>query len=375
MLIKRYIQLKIEDELFKGKVVILYGARQVGKTTLVKQIAKKYDGEYFNCEEPEIQAAFADKGSQDIRQFLGKGDLFVLDEAQSIENIGRKLKILVDAYPDLQIIATGSSSFELANQVVEPLTGRKITFMLYPLSVLELEQKYKEQDLRRRLDDFLRFGTYPEVVNKDYNSVENYIKEIAGSYLFRDIFRYKEVKSSEFLMKLLQALALQMGNEVSYTELANLLGADKKTIARYIDLFEKAFILFKLPPLSRNLRKELSKKRKIYFYDLGIRNSLINNFNQLDLRTDVGAIFENFFIVERMKKLSFDRQGYNKYFWRTHDQKEIDYVEDFDGILSAYELKWSPSKKVSLPKDFAESYEGSEFEIVNKENIFEVLRT
>jgi hypothetical protein len=247
--------------------------------------------------------------------------------------------------------------------------------MLYPLSVLELEQKYKEQDLRRRLDDFLRFGTYPEVVNKDYNSVENYIKEIAGSYLFRDIFRYKEVKSSEFLMKLLQALALQMGNEVSYTELANLLGADKKTIARYIDLFEKAFILFKLPPLSRNLRKELSKKRKIYFYDLGIRNSLINNFNQLDLRTDVGAIFENFFIVERMKKLSFDRQGYNKYFWRTHDQKEIDYVEDFDGILSAYELKWSPSKKVSLPKDFAESYEGSEFEIVNKENIFEVLRT
>lgn len=374
-MLKRTIQSEITKYLFKGRIIVLYGPRRVGKTTISRQILNDYSGKtrYINCEEPDVQAAFMSKTSQDMRQFLGDVDLVVMDEAQAIKDIGLKLKLLVDTYNDLQIIATGSSSFELSNSVIEPLTGRKYEFMLYPFSVNEIRAELDATEIRRRFDDMLRYGLYPDVFNSDYRDVEVLLKELTSSYMFKDIFKFQGIRNPEFLMRLLQTLALELGKEVSFTELAGTLSMDKKTVARYVELLEKAFVIFRLTPLSRNLRKELGKNRKIYFYDLGVRNSLINNYNQLELRNDVEALWENFVILERKKLMDNMQRTYSSYYWRTYDQKSIDYVEEMEGKILAKDLYWDESSKGKEQSEFMEAYEGSEFGSVGEDNVLEFV--
>ncbi|MBU3942958.1 ATP-binding protein, partial [Patescibacteria group bacterium] len=288
-LIKRTIQKNIEKNLFKGKIIIIYGSRQVGKTTLVKEILKKYpkNSEYFNCDEPDIRQALTDKTSTEIKSFLGNKKIIVLDEAQRVKNIGLSLKLIIDNFSDIQIIATGSSSFDLSNKIKEPLTGRKIEFYLYPISVKELKSVYSALEINRLMEERMIFGMYPDIIlNRE--DKEQRLKELSFSYLYKDALAYQNIKNPEVLEKLLQALALQISNEVSYNELAETVGVDKNTIANHIQILEKAFVIFRLRPFSRNLRNELKKMRKIYFYDTGVRNALINNFNPVNLRQDKG---------------------------------------------------------------------------------------
>lgn len=368
ILIKRTIQKRVEKSLFKGKVVVIYGARQVGKTTLIKEIQKKHfrDAVYLNCDEPDIREAFTEATSTELKSFIGDKKLVFLDEAQRVKNIGITLKLLVDNYPNTQVVATGSSSFDLSNEIVEPLTGRKREFYLHPFSLKELEQIYSKLETRRILERRMLMGMYPEVVKRQ-SEAETTLKEISRSYLYKDVLRYQKIKNPDVLERLLQALALQIGNEVSYNELASLLGIDKKTVARYIWILEKAFVIFRLGPYSRNLRKELRKLRKIYFFDMGIRNALINNLNPLRLRQDVGALWENFMISERVKINSNRGSDKRVYFWRTHQQQEIDYLEEAGGKLYGFEFKWR-REKFRKPKAFLDAYPGSKLELVNKEN-------
>lgn len=366
-IIPRQIQKSFENSLFQGKVVILYGARQVGKTTLVREIQKKYADEaiYFNCDEPDIRQALTDKTSTELKEFLGNKKLVILDEAQRIKNIGLTLKLLIDSYPQMQIIATGSSSFDLSNKIAEPLTGRKFEFHLYPLSLEELKSIYSDLEIDRLLEQRMIFGMYPEIVNAQGDAGAR-LKELATSYLYKDILQFQNIKNNEAIEKLLQALALQIGNEVSYNELAQMTGIDKNTVSSYIHILEKAFIIFRLGPFSRNLRNELKKLRKIYFYDTGIRNVLINNLNPLDLRQDKGALWENFMISERQKFNNNHDKSPNAYFWRTLQGQEIDYIEDAGGKISAYEFKWQ-KEKFRQPRAFAEAYK-SEVVLINKGN-------
>lgn len=366
-IIKRKIQENIENNLFKGKIIIIYGARQTGKTTLVQEIQKKYpnDSYYLNCDEPDIREALTDKTSTEIKDFFGGKKLIIIDEAQRVKNIGLTLKLIADNFPSCQIIATGSSSFDLSNKISEPLTGRKIEYFLYPFSLEELRTIYSDLEINRLLERRLVFGMYPEIVlNGD---AERKIKDIAKSYTYKDILQYQNIKNPEALEKLLQALALQIGNEVSYNELANTVSVEKNTIINYLRILEKAFIIFKLPPFSRNLRNELKKLRKIYFFDTGIRNALINNFNPLNLRQDTGALWENFIISERIKYNNNHNLNKNIYFWRTRQKQEIDYLEESGGRLAAFEFKWR-KEKLKKFKTFLAAYPGSTIELVNRDN-------
>ncbi len=373
MIITRTIQKDLEKALFKGKIVILYGARQVGKTTLVKQIIEQHknDSVYLNCDEPDIRNALTDKSSTELKAFVGSRRLVVIDEAQRVKNIGLTLKLMADNFPETQVIATGSSSFELSGKVSEPLTGRKIEFFLYPFSVKELSQKYSPLETDRLLLDLLVFGSYPGVIFSGPDR-EKLARELATSYSYKDILAYQDIRNPELLEKLLQALALQIGGEVSYTELAQLLGVNKATIENYVRILEKAYIIFRVGPFSRNIRNELKKKRKIYFYDLGLRNALINNFNPISLRQDVGNLWENFMICERIKRNNNSGVAANIYFWRTTDGKEIDYIEDAGGVLSGYEFKWQKSN-FTAPKNFLESYPGSSVKLINRHNYSEFI--
>lgn len=368
MIIKRTIQKEIEQLLFKKKIIVIYGARQVGKTVLVKEIQKK-DSEnsiYFNCDEPDIREALTEKTSTEIKAFLGNKKLVIIDEAQRIKNIGLTLKLLFDNFPDIQIIATGSSSFELSNKIAEPLTGRKFEFYLYPFSFEELSAIYSEIETGRLLERMMLFGMYPDIALSKDDS-EKKLKDLARSYSYKDILQYQNIRNPEILEKLLQALALQIGNEVSYGELANLLGIDKNTVSNYIQILEKAFIIFRLGPFSRNLRNELKKLRKIYFYDNGIRNALINNFNPVNLRQDIGALWENFAISERQKYLNNHGIDKQVYFWRTKQKQEIDYLEELGGKLSGFEFKWN-KEKFRPPKVFLKAYPESEIELISRNN-------
>ena len=368
MIIKRQIQERVEKVFFKGKAVVIYGARQVGKTTLIQMIQKKYPGKsvYLNCDEPDVREDLTNTTSTEIRTLIGNKKLVFLDEAQRVKNIGLTLKLMVDNFPKIQVVATGSSSFDLSNQIVEPLTGRKYEFFLYPFSLGELKQIFSKREIKRLLARRIVLGMYPEVVKKESES-EIILKEITRSYLYKDVLQYRQIKNPELLEKLLQALALQVGNEVSYNELANLLGLDKKTVATYIQILEKAFIVFRLRPYARNLRKELTKLRKIYFYDTGVRNALINNLNPLRLRSDVGPLWENFLISERIKANHNYGLEPNIYFWRTHQQQEIDYLEETGGKLFAFEFKWG-NKKAKEPSIFAKTYPKSQWQLVNQDN-------
>ena len=370
----RAIEPGIEAALFKGKAVVIYGARQVGKTTLVRDILAKYPERalYLNCDEPDIRVALADRTSTELRALIGRKTLVAIDEAQRVRNIGLTLKLLVDTFPDVQVIATGSSSFELSNTISEPLTGRKVEFHLFPLSVAELLSQETPLESQRLLELRLRFGTYPGVLAAD--DPASAILEIAQSYLYRDVLEYQTVRNPDQLRRLLQALALQVGSEVSYNELAQLVGLDKATVNRYVALLEQAYIIFHLPPFSRNLRKELAKLRKVYFCDLGVRNALINNFNPLEMRSDVGALWENFFINERTK-LNHNRcRHVNTYFWRTYDGAEIDYLEEAGGQLVGFECKWAATGW-RLPSAFTAAYPEASAHLVNRANYLDHLST
>ena len=375
--IPRAIEETIKKNLFKGKVIIIYGARQTGKTTLVKKIladCSKVSSKYINCDEEDFRLLLTEATtSTQLKEIIGENQLVILDEAQRVPNIGLKLKLLVDNFPNQQIIATGFSSFELSQNIVEPLTGRNLQFWLHPFSLKELRNIFDKVEIKRMLETFLIYGCYPAVVNA--SSLEEkriLISSIAQDYLFKDILKFRGIKAEQTAKKLLQALALQLGNEVSLNELANLVGVSKETVASYLEILEKAFIIFTLPPFSRNLRKEIGKLRKVYFYDLGIRNALINNQNPLSLRADVGAMFENFVIVEKKKEENFVGNLKNLYFWRTYAKQEIDLVEEIGGRLYAYEIKWQKTKG-KPPKAWKETYPNSSWQLVNNQNFLEVI--
>lgn len=377
MYILREIEEKIKKNLFKEQAVIIYGPRQAGKTTLVKNILKNFSGKktkYINCDEADYRKLLDEaETSTQLKNIIGDSSLTVLDEAQRMKNIGLKLKLLIDSFPKQQIVATGSSSFDLGQAIVEPLTGRALEFWLYPFSLKELSVIWDKVELNRRLENFLIYGSYPQVYKAaSLEDKKLSIKKIAENYLYKDVLKFENIRGSDVIRKLLEALALQLGNEVSFTELASLVGISKETVRRYLDILEKAFIIFKLRPFSRNLRKELGKLHKIYFWDLGIRNSLINNFNLLSLRNDVGALWENFIIAEKAKEQTDIGKKIPLYFWRTYDQQEIDLVIDKDGKLSGFEIKWQKSRR-KPPKAWEEGYPQASWQIVNKDNYWELL--
>ena len=372
---ERKIEPLIKSNLFKKSILILYGARQVGKTTLVKKILQDYDSipsRYLNCDEADIQKLFLEADtSVALKHIIGGAKLVVIDEAQRVRNIGLKLKLLIDNFPETQILATGSSSFELANDVSEPLTGRSIEFWLYPLAVSEIYKAGDGLAFNRDLENLLIYGSYPNVVlslGLDEKKIE--IGKISNNYLYKDLLKFQDLKGSEVIRKLLEGLALQMGNEVSYVELGRLVGVSKQTAETYVDILEKAYIVFKLRPFSRNLRKELGKLRKIYFYDLGVRNVLINNYNPLSLRSDVGQLWENFVISEKKKRDNFTGNRQLLYFWRTYEKQEIDLVEESSGVLKAHEVKWLKGR-THPPKAWREAYSNSTWQTVTKNNFFE----
>jgi len=375
----RKIQERIEKWLFQNKVIILYGARQVGKTTLAKHILancekqKNLKTSYFNCEDPIVADSLIGKSAQQIHNFLETPDVVVLDEAQSVQNIGRILKIYHDQYPQVQIIATGSSSFDLANQINEPLTGRSVEFKIYPLSISEITQKQNQLSLKSNLPKFLLYGLYPDIVDKNNEISRELVINLSKKYLFKDILNVEGIKNSNLVYKILKALAYQLGNEVNYTKLANLVESNKNTVERYIDILEKSFIIFRLPAFSSNERNEISKTKKIYFYDVGMRNALIEDFGDLNLRSDIGGIWENFCILEMLK--TYENEGKNGqfYFWRTYTQQEIDLIVKENSLLHCYEFKWNDRKKAKLPNSFKESYPNHTFEVINQDNWLEFV--
>jgi len=368
-MIKRIIDPVIKSEMFSGKVIIITGPRQVGKTTLAKQIAETSGVKYkwFNADEPDIRDWLTDTTSTKLKQLFGDARLAVIDEAQRIRNIGITLKLAADNLKNIQIIATGSSALELAGGINEPLTGRKIEFTLYPFSFQELAIDSSAMEEKRLLEHRMIYGYYPDITNNK-GKEQLLLNELVNSYLYKDILRLEQIRKPSLVEKIVLALALQVGSEVSYNELARTVGADNQTVERYIDLLQKVFIIFQLTSFSRNLRNELKKSRKIYFWDNGVRNSLINNFNPLTLRIDSGALWENFLITERMKYLRYKRVLANCYFWRTNQQQEIDYLEDRSGMINAYEFKWHEKGRTRLPGTFMSAYPQSNLKVISTIN-------
>ncbi|MCP4652894.1 MAG: ATP-binding protein [Candidatus Omnitrophica bacterium] len=370
---------RIYDDLNKylkpNKALILYGSRQVGKTTLLNKFLSQTSYRYKLDSGDNIKTQNV-LGSRDfalIKEYAQGYDLIAVDEAQKIPSVGTGIKIIVDQMPGVMVIATGSSSFELAGQIGEPLTGRKNTLALYPISQLELIKLHNRCELKDRLEDFLVFGAYPEVVTAESKIDKiRIIEEISQSYLFKDILQLDKIRNSKILLDLVRLLAFQIGNEVSLSEIAKQLGIDYKTVGRYLDLLEKSFIIYNLRGFSRNLRSEIIKKSKYYFIDNGIRNAIISNFNSLELRNDIGALWENFLFIERLKKRTYKNIYANNYFWRTWTQKEIDLVEERDGKLFAFEFKWGKTR-VKPPKDWVQAYPESEFMVINQENYLDFI--
>jgi len=375
-MIDRILEKDIEHYLFRRRVITIYGARRVGKTTLVKRVLQNHPDKrtrYLNCDLQSVQVALSVQEAEPLKSYLGAYDLVVLDEAQNIPDVGKVLKILVDTYPEMQIIATGSSSFDLANRTGEPLTGRVYPLRLYPVSLQELAGKSGYSVIEPRLDNFLRFGLYPSIIGLSEQDAQTELQELVSSYLYRDVLMYIGVKRSKIVRNLLRLLALQVGNEVSYPELGTVLGIDRRTVLSYIDILEQSFVVFTLGGFSRNLRKEVGKTQKIYFYDMGVRNALLQAFAPLSLRNDVGALWENFCIVERLKKANSTGLVSNRYFWRTYDKKEIDYIEERDGVLSGFEFKWNPNRSMKVPHEFLETYPGSSIEQIDRGNYWRFL--
>ena len=372
-MIERILYKNIEDKLFKGKIIVLAGARQVGKTTLLKQILrKKEDVLWLNGDEMQTQNLFNNASADRLLSEFGGSKIVILDEAQRIENIGLRLKLIADADSDIQVIATGSSAFELANKVNEPLAGRKWEYQMFPLSFGEMVSHHGKLKEMRMLPRRIIYGYYPEVVTNEGDEVE-ILKLLTDAYLYKDILSWENIKHPDKLQTLLRALAYQVGSQVSFNELSQMCSLDSKTVERYITLLEQCYIIFRLPSYSRNLRHELKASRKIYFYDNGIRNALIADYNAPETRQDIGALWENFVISERMKCNEYYRRWVNRYFWRTTQQQEIDYLEEGGGKLHAYEIKWNPRKKATVTKTFTSAYPDTDFKVITPDNIAEFL--
>jgi len=353
-----------------AKVVVIYGARRTGKTTLVQHYLKTVTEKYLYVTGDDIltRQYLESQSLQTLMDFIGDYSLLVIDEAQNIRQIGLNLKLIIDNIPGIKVIATGSSSFDLARNIGEPLTGRKYTLRLFPISQLELRAIENRLQTQSNLESRLIFGSYPEVILTESNRQrKEYLRELVNAYLFKDILVYEGIKQSEKLFRLLQLLAFQIGKEVSLNELGQQLGMSKNTIERYLDLLEKVFIIFRRIGFNRNLRKEISKNHRYYFYDTGIRNALIENFNPLSMRNDIGELWENYIVVERLKRKEYLREGGNSYFWRTYDRKEIDIVEESAGKLNGYELKWK-NQVMKPPSDWTRAYPGAGFEVIHQDN-------
>ena len=369
-------QLKnLKKSISPNRVIVIYGPRRCGKTTLINKFLEKINQRYLlvTGEDIFIQEYLSSQSVEKLKEFIGKNRLLVIDEAQKIKNIGLNLKLIVDNIKDIKIIATGSSSFDLAQNIGEPLTGRKYVLKIFPLAQIEIKEIEEIFQTKANLENRLIYGSYPEIIVSNNNTErEKYLKEIINSYLYKDILELEGLKHSNKIVRLLQLLAFQIGKEVSFNELGNQLGMSKNTVEKYLDLLEKTFVVYQLPGFSRNLRKEISKNSRYYFFDLGIRNALINNFNSLKLRDDAGMLWENYIINERIKKQEYSEIFANNYFWRTYDGKEIDFIEERKGKLYGYEIKWQ-SKKIKPPKDWLETYRNAEYKIINKDNYLKFI--
>lgn len=372
-MIERFLSGVIREKLNKGKAVIIMGARQVGKTTLIREFFKDSDHVlWLNGDEFDVQKFFENISSTRLKYLFGEKKYVVVDEGQRIRDIGLKLKLITDQLPDIQLIATGSSSFDLGNQINEPLTGRKWEYKLYPLSFGEMARHHGLLEEKRALPHRLIYGYYPDVVNHPETEKE-ILKQLSDSYLYKDILMWEQIKKPEKVLKLLQAIAFQVGSQVSYSELGQICGLDSKTVEKYILLLEQCFVIFRLGSFSRNLRNELKTSKKIYFYDNGIRNALIADFSLAETRRDIGALWENFLISERKKKSEYEQIWSNSWFWRTTDSQEVDYIEESDGKINAFEFKWNPNAKYKVPKKFLGTYPNSSFSVVHPDNMEDFL--
>ena len=374
MMIKRGVLEQIQERLFKGKAILLFGPRQSGKSTLVEELLKTRDKSwlYLNGDEADVRELLQNTTSIKLKTLVGPHNIVFIDEAQRIPGIGLTLKLFTDQLKDVQVIATGSSAFELSNRVNEPLTGRKFEFILYPLSFTEMVQHHGLLTEKRLLEHRLIYGYYPEIVTQ-IGQEKELLKLLAESYLYKDLLMLEQVKKPVLLEKILKALALQIGNEVNYNELSQLVGADKGTVEKYIDLLEKAYVIFRLPALNRNVRNEIKKGKKIYFIDCGIRNAILNNFSPLNSRQDVGALWENYIISERIKYTRYNKTGSNHYFWRTTQQQEIDLIEERNDSLEAFEFKWKDIKGYRFPSTFTSNYPGAKTHTISPENMEEFI--
>lgn len=369
-LIKRTIEQDVISNLKENKVVVVAGARRTGKTILLKQITEQIEEDFLllNGEDNTVVEILKKRSVQHYKNYLENKKLLIIDEAQKIEGIGDILKLMVDEINGLKILITGSSAFDIANLTGEPLTGRKFTYYLYPFSEKEYLQNESMIEKIDNLNERLIFGNYPELINLPERSQKlNYLQEIVNSYLLKDILAFENIRNSSKILNLLRLIAFQIGNEVSFQELGNKLSLSKNTIEKYLDLLSKVFILYKLEGFSRNLRKEISKSTKWYFYDNGIRNILINNMNPIELRNDIGVLWENYIISERIKFQNYSQMLTSNYFWRTYDQQEIDWIEEREGNLFAYEMKWKPQKS-KIPTGWTKAYPESKFEVISSEN-------
>ena len=373
-MIERKLKEIINQQLFRGKAIIIVGPRQVGKTTLLDELVRQSDKRILslNCDEPEVQTMLTNTNVAKLRTIIGNHELILIDEAQKVDNIGLTLKLIVDNIKDVQVVATGSSAFELRNRLNEPLTGRKFEYQMYPISCEEIINTYGLLEERRTLENRLIYGSYPDIIMHP-EEARRYLNDLTQSYLYKDVLSLDSLRKPQLLDKLLQALAFQVGSEVSTNELARTLQTDSKTIDKYLDLLEKCYVIFRLSGLSRNLRTELKRAKKIYFYDNGVRNAVIQQFAPVNLRNDMGALWENFFIAERMKRNHYSGHYCNSYFWRTTLQQEIDLIEESDGAMTAFEMKWNPSKKVLFSKSFTEAYNVEEAVTITPENYLEYL--
>jgi len=372
-MITRDILSSIQQDYSKGKIIVILGPRQIGKTTLLEQLAENEQNIFrLNCDDYDDAQQLSHRTTTELRQLVDSHPFVFIDEAQRVENIGLTLKMLADLKLNTQIVVTGSSSLELANKVNEPATGRLYNYTLYPLSTHEMILHTDERTEKRLLSQRLIYGMYPEVVTNP-SDAKRILMLISNSYLYKDILGYQGIKRPELLQKLVRALALQIGSEVSYNELSNLLGADRGTIESYIRLLEQCYVIFRLDSFSRNMRNEIKKGHKIYFFDNGVRNALINNFSPLDLRTDTGALWENFMVVERLKRNARTNTFAQLYFWRTVGQQEIDLIEEIDGTLNAFEFKWNEKKKAKLPQAFTNNYANVNFSCITPANYLEFV--
>ena len=375
--IERDLKAVLESKIGKGKVLLLIGPRQVGKTTLLKNILTSVSSEkkvqFWNCDESDVRQFLSEANSAKLKSFVGNSDFIVIDEAQRVKDIGLTIKLLHDSFPNVQLAVTGSSSLDLSNSINEPLTGRKFEYNLFPFSTNELVNHTSMLEEMRLLKNRLVYGFYPDVVNNPGEEKE-ILTNIVNSYLYKDVFEFQDIRKSSVIEKLVQALALQVGSEVSFNELGNLLGIDTVTVQRYVDLLEKAYVIFHIRSFSRNVRNELKKSIKIYFYDNGVRNSVISNFSPVELRSDIGALWENFLISERIKNNVYHNKNAKYYFWRTTQKQEIDFIEEVDQNLFAYEFKYNPKKANSkCPVTFSNNYPNVPFDVITSENYMDFV--